>query len=149
MDPPPGFGEDQETHKEWNMDLARLLVEYSGKGSNGGCVMSWMDEWWKTGVNGLWGCSPIIGTAGFNESGCVWKGHVDCPSQNILRHQLCGYWTGSTFDHYVNEAWFGINAVEKASKPGNVDELIPRKLFFALQSFWTNISDTFTGGSIL
>jgi hypothetical protein len=106
--------------------------------------MSWVDEYWKTGVQGIiWGCSPIHGHKNFSEKNCQWKAHVDCPSEDITRHSLCGYWTGSSYDLYVNEAWFGINAVKKSADEGEIDELVPRKLYYSLQNLWSSIPDDF------
>jgi hypothetical protein len=102
--------------------------------------MSWIDEYWKGGLPGLIkGCNPIIGETDFSEKTCDWKGHADCPTSDIRRHSICGYWIGASFDHYVNEGWFGINSVEK-SPDGGPDKLSPRKLYFELQKLWRNSS---------
>jgi hypothetical protein len=34
-----------------------------------------------------------------------------CSSFHAGVHDLCGYWLQSAPDHYVNEAWFGLNSV--------------------------------------
>ena len=134
--PPQGYGEDQTTQAHWNRDLTQLIVDHYEKGTVGGFIMSWVDEYWKAWVPGaVKGCSPIFGQSGFEESKCDWKAHVDCPHSDASSQSLCGYWLASTFDSYVNEAWYGINRV-KLSKTKGLDELEQRLIYFELQKLF-------------
>ncbi|MFC2149180.1 glycoside hydrolase family 2 TIM barrel-domain containing protein [Candidatus Auribacterota bacterium] len=72
----------------------------------GATVMAYSDEWWKGG--------------------------------NIDRHDHGGYstkqWGNLHPDHFSNEEWWGVVAVEK--KPNKIDRVIPRKVYYELKEKW-------------
>jgi len=134
---PAGFGEDPITHADWNGKLTQNIKDHWDKGTVGGCIMSWNDEYWKTSLS-VKGCQVTLGDTAhtFNPANCDWKGNVYCPNNNVTEHALCGYWLSSTFDHYVNEAWYGINRVIVNPAGGYLDILSQRELYFRLQQMW-------------
>jgi len=132
-DPPWGWGENQDLHADWNSFLTQQIKDHWEQGVLGGFIMSWVDEYWKNAIS-VKGCWPQYYNPGFDPRRCDWKAHVDCPEIGASEHGLCGYWLSSTFDHYVNEAWYGINSVQKNPKDQyGPDVITPRKLFYALQ----------------
>eukprot|EP00808_Paulinella_micropora_P002770 g69914.t1 len=144
--PAPGEGEDQLAQASWIKNLAVLLMNHSsadGRGSlSGGFVMAWMDEFWKGSVNSK-GCYPPWPSKRFNSKHCQMQGHATCPSQDIHKPNTCGYPLGSAFDHYVNEAWWGIMAVQKKKSwfaptypTVKIDKLRPRQAYVTLQELW-------------
>eukprot|EP00808_Paulinella_micropora_P014415 g67629.t1 len=144
--PSPGQGEDQIAQASWIKNLATLLINASaaeGLGSfSGGFVMAWMDEYWKGSVNSK-GCYPPWPSRRFNIKHCQYKGHAQCPFQTLDEPNICGYQLNSAFDHYVNEAWWGIMAVQRKKSwfaPTyplvRIDKLRPRQAYVTLQQLW-------------
>eukprot|EP00457_Paulinella_chromatophora_P003193 gb/GEZN01003199.1/.p1 GENE.gb/GEZN01003199.1/~~gb/GEZN01003199.1/.p1 ORF type:complete len:603 (+),score=93.37 gb/GEZN01003199.1/:131-1939(+) len=144
--PGPGEGEDQLTQAAWIKNLATLLMNSSsvdGRGSTaGGFVMAWMDEYWKGSVNSK-GCYPPWPSKKFKLAHCQEKGHAQCPIQTLLKPNICGYSLGSAFDHYVNEGWWGIMAVQRKKSwfeptypKVRIDKLRPRQAYVTLQQLW-------------
>jgi hypothetical protein len=91
----------------------------------------------------LVGCYPPFPDPAFNAATCDFKGHAQCPSQDIHVHAICGYPLDSPFDQYVNEAWWGLLAVQQSVGPATpshplvpVDKLTPRLAFAALRTLW-------------
>lgn len=145
-DPGKGFGEDESTHAEWNGILSALIKDYWNNGTLGGCLMSWVDEYWKNGY-AVKGCAIKFGQPGFSPTLCDYKGHVDCPAEDITKNSLCGYALDSTFDRYVNEGWYGINRVKK-DPSGKIDLIEPREIFYRMQEI-NEVPSTRPSNSIL
>jgi hypothetical protein len=49
-------------------------------------------------VNGE--CEPPIGSKGFTEKSCAFKAHVTCGNWDTSQHDLCGYLSEGSPDHY-------------------------------------------------
>jgi len=124
----------------------------AGRGSTacsciGGFLMSWIDENWK-GAKSQAACDPPLNRSdpsGFDESGCMPYAHVECGNWNFSQHSLCGYYLGASPDQYVNEEWFGMNAVTQCGEFVNdwrgvttlVNALEPRKLYWTMRKLWS------------
>lgn len=135
-----GSYEDEETHAQWNQRLTKILLEFSSAENKGpvagGCIMAWIDEWWKTTwhVQGCTSPNPYPSPE-FDPSTCEYKAHVDCPNRDIRRQSLCGYPLASAFDGYVNEGYFGIMGVFPR-REGQMDGLRQKLLYFYLRDVW-------------
>jgi len=126
---------------EWAAALATEIQKAASNHVIGGVLMEWHDENWKN-VDTEDECKePCAATAeelqdaqdkiavelaaqakcvapgtlrdSFTATdACTNKAHVHCHMHNAFYHGLCGYDLQSAPDGYVNEAWFGVNAVQ-------------------------------------
>jgi len=119
------------TQTAWDQGLTNEIM--SAPKTMGGVVLGWNDEYWKSiGVQDQcnepcdWSnradcANPASAayTALLASGNCAQKAHVTCQNYDTMTHDLCGYWLHSAPDQYVNEAWFGLNAVTNC--PGFTD----------------------------
>ena len=88
----------------------------------GGCIMEWVDEWWKgNGRCGPGGIGPSNGYCGRY-----------CPDSNPEFHGPCGGKKADFPDGWMNEEWWGLLSIDPPC-PGTEsfapDRLTPREAF--------------------
>jgi len=147
---------------EWDVSLTREILHPNARdyGVVGGFLMSWHDEYWKNietqdrcedpcpTVEALSYCSDpsndIYQTLQPGGSAkCTEKAHVTCSDYDTKVHDICGYYLPSSPDHYVNEAWFGVNGVGDCGDEDRRQKF--RLTYLQPKPTMTGIANVFTG----
>jgi len=130
----------EQPQADWDAGLTKEILAAAPKHVLGGVLIGWHDENWKNFDTEDFCETPCGATAqdlqsstdkiateleaqakcvapgtlrdSFQAEGaCTDKAHVHCRMHDAFYHGLCGYNLDSAPDGYVNEAWFGVNAV--------------------------------------
>ncbi|KAL1498898.1 hypothetical protein AB1Y20_013420 [Prymnesium parvum] len=120
---------DEEMQADWVLSLVEDLERHAttcqagclSRTVSGGSVMAWVDESWK---------GRIIDALAADER----SAKMACPDARSDIHSLCGYPSGGQPDTFVNEEWFGLNAVHSVCR--TVDQLRPRLTWHGLSLLW-------------
>lgn len=116
--------DDQAAFLEWQWsEIYRNLAENPKGAGNciGGAIFEWTDEWWK---------------------------HKDYDANGLSVHDTESHWSNGSYyfdiqaerNMNMNEEWFGIVKIEKASGSG-LDSRTPRKAYYVIREFWKHPRD--------